>query len=192
MPRQEFVPAIACATIGGMWQLTLSPLELVVRSVIVYALFLAALRFSGKRELGQFTIFDLVLVLLGANALQPAITGPDTSVSAALIIVATLFALNRAVALGRQRSTLLRRLLDPAPTVLARDGQWIARALASEGLDDDDLGAALREHGLESVEQIRLATLEHDGSISIVPRTGEAIRLRSRQRRYRHKAPSSQ
>jgi hypothetical protein len=66
-----------------MWQLTLSPLELVLRSVLVYVLFLAALRLSGKRELGQFTIFDLALVLLAANALQPAITGPDASLTAA-------------------------------------------------------------------------------------------------------------
>jgi uncharacterized membrane protein YcaP (DUF421 family) len=175
-----------------MWQLTLSPAELVARSIIVYLLFLIALRFSGKRELGQFTIFDLVLVLLAANALQPAITGPDTSVTAAVVIVGTMFVLNRGIAFARRRSPAFRRLLDPPPTVLAQDGHWIDGALAHEGLDDDDLGAALREHGLESVEQVRVATLEHDGSISIVPRAGDRIELRARQRRYRHRAPASQ
>jgi uncharacterized membrane protein YcaP (DUF421 family) len=168
-----------------MWQLTLSPLELVVRSVIVYTLFLAALRLSGKRELGQFTIFDLALVLLAANALQPAITGPDASVTAAMIIVVTLFVLNRLVAVGRSRSILLRRILDYSPRKIAEEGRWIPAALDAEGLDGDDLAAALREHGLEAVEEVKLAVLEHDGSISIVQRKGGAIRLPSRRRRYR-------
>ena len=175
-----------------MWQLTLPWYELVLRSVLVYALFLAALRLSGKRELGQFTIFDLALVLLAANALQPAITGPDASIPAAVIIVATLFVLNRLVALGRHRSPLLRRILDYAPTPIAQDGHWLEDAIDREGLDPADLEAALREHGLESVDEIRVATLEHDGSISVVAKKGHSISLRSRQRRYRHKAPASQ
>lgn len=171
-----------------MWTLTLSPLELVVRSAFVYVLFLVALRLSGKRELGQFTIFDLALVLLASNALQPAITGPDASLTAALIIVATLFALNRAVAYARIHSLRFRRLLDQGPTVVARDGKWIKAAIEAEDLDDDDLGAALREYGVESVDDVRLATLEHDGSISVVAREGRNLRMRSRRRRYRRHA----
>ena len=58
-----------------MWQLGASPLELVVRSTVIYLVFLGALRLSGKRDVGQFTLVDLALVLLAANALQPAIRG---------------------------------------------------------------------------------------------------------------------
>ena len=174
-----------------MWTLTLSPVELVVRATVVYALFLAALRLSGKREVGQFTIFDLALVLLASNALQPAITGPDASITAGLIIVVTLFALNRGVALARNRSPVLRRLLDYSPTVVARDGKWLPKPIAAEGLDMDDLEAAIREYGLESVDEVRLAVLEHDGSISVVPSQGSFVRMRTRHRRYRHHAPGS-
>jgi len=174
---------------GDAWRLTLSPLELVVRSVVVYVLFLVALRLSGKRELGQFTVFDLAAVLLGANALQPAITGPDASLPAAAIIVITLFGANYLVAAARRRVGWVRRLLDVAPTPIARDGAWIKPALEKEELDDDDLGAALREHGLETVEQVKLAVLEHDGSISVVPRSGTEVRLRARSHRYRSRTP---
>lgn len=170
---------------GPPWHLAVSPVELVVRSLVVYALFLVALRVSGKRELGQFTIFDLASVLLAANALQPAITGPDASIPGAAIIVATLFIANRTVAAARRRAGWVRRLLDVPPTTIARDGGWIREALDREELDDDDLEAALREHGLETVEEVRLAVLEHDGSISIVPRDGPAVRLHRGRRRYR-------
>jgi uncharacterized membrane protein YcaP (DUF421 family) len=169
----------------GVWQLQISPIELIVRSALVYLLFLAALRLSGKRELGQFTLFDFALVLLAANALQPAITGPDASLPGAVIIVTTFFTLNRLVAVARRRVPFVRRLLDFPATVIGRDGKWIAQALEREELDEEDLEAALREHGLASPAEMELAVLEHDGSISIVPKEGDKIRLRARRRRYR-------
>jgi uncharacterized membrane protein YcaP (DUF421 family) len=168
-----------------VWQLTISPLELVVRAAVVYVLFLAALRIFGKREIGQFTLFDLALILLAANALQPAITGPDASIPGAAIIIATIFSLNRLVAETRRRVPIVRRLLDFPATVIGRDGVWIPEALAKEELDQDDIEAALREHGLASVDEMALAVLEQDGSISIVPKEGGSLRMRARRRRYR-------
>lgn len=169
---------------GGIWHLGVPPLELVLRSLLVYAFFLAALRLSGKRELGQFTIFDLAAVLLAANALQPAITGPDASLPGAAIIVATLFTTNHLVAWARKRFSTVRRILDAPPTTIAANGAWIAGALDHEGLDDDDLSAALRQHGLESIDEVKLAVLEHDGSISVVTRQGPEVRIRTHRRRY--------
>jgi len=168
-----------------MWELAISPLELVVRAAVVYVLFLAALRIFGKRELGQFTLFDLALVLLAANALQPAITGPDASIPGAAIIIATIFSLNRLVAEARRRVPAVRRVLDFPATVVGRNGAWIRAAIDKEGLDEEDLDAALREHGLASVKEMELAVLEHDGSISIVAREGGAVSMRARRRHYR-------
>jgi uncharacterized membrane protein YcaP (DUF421 family) len=104
--------------------------------------------------------------------------------------VVTIFVANRAVAVARRRSSLVRRFLDVAPTTIARDGAWIRAALDREELDDEDLAAALREHGLETVEKVKLAVLEHDGSISIVQRDGPDVMLRRAARRYRTRGPS--
>jgi uncharacterized membrane protein YcaP (DUF421 family) len=173
-----------------VWTLEVPIPELVARSVIVYLVFLLALRLNGKRELGQFTVFDLALILLAANALQPAITGPDASIPGAIVIIATLFGMNRLVAMLRERVPIVRRFFEFSVTIIARDGQWDQRGLAEEGLDNDDLGAALREHGLESVSQVKLAALEQDGSISIVPMDGGKMRLRAHRRTYRRGAGS--
>jgi uncharacterized membrane protein YcaP (DUF421 family) len=170
---------------SGLWHLGVPPLELVLRSLLVYALFLAALRLAGKRELGQFTVFDIAAVLLAANALQPAMTGPDASLPGALVIMVTLFGTNHVVASARRRFPAVRRLLDLPPTTIARDGAWLQAALDREGLDDQDLQAALREHGLETISEVKLATLEHDGSVSVVPREGGPVHIRQRHRRYR-------
>ena len=169
-----------------MWTLGTSVPELVVRAAIIYVVFFAALRLFGKREIGQFTIFDLALVLLAANALQPAITGPDNSLLGGLIVIVTIFSLNRGVAALRVRSALVRRLLDFGPTVIGRDGAWLLPELVRQGLDLVDVEAALREHGLDGVAQMKLATLEADGSISIVATAAaDTTGARRRRRRYR-------
>lgn len=171
-----------------MWTLGTPPLELVIRAAIIYALFFAALRLFGKREVGQFTLFDLALVLLVANALQPAITGSDASIPGGLIVIVTIFSLNRAVAALRVRSSLVRRILEFGPTVIGRDGAWLLPVLVRQGLDLADVDAALREHGLDAVEQMKLATLEADGSISIVA-TDTANNAGAKRRRRRYRRP---
>ncbi len=170
-----------------MWQLQISPLELIARSAIVFVAFLIVLRIFGKREIGQFTFFDLALILLVANALQPAMTGPDSSVPGGVIIMVTIFGLNRGVAELRDRSEVARRLLESQPTVLARDGEWLPDALRREGMDITDGEAALREHGIDSIDKVRLVELEPDGSVSVVSNDDDGAEARRRRRRYRRR-----
>src|SRR5437588_7436438 len=94
--------------------------HLLLRAVIIYVIFFIGLRLFGKRELGQFTTFDLVLVLLVANALQPAMTGPDSSITGGVITVATLLIFNRGGAMLRSRWPAFHRLVEPPPTALVR------------------------------------------------------------------------
>lgn len=159
--------------------------ELVLRATIIYVVFFIGLRIFGKREIGQFTVFDLVLILLIANALQPAMTGPDTSVTGGVVIIATLLLINRGLALLRSRFPVIDSLINPQPTVVARDGQWIEESIKKEDLSKEDVEMALREHGVEKVGDTRLVVLEEDGSISVVPKDqpGTSRRRRVRFRR---------
>ncbi len=98
--------------------------ELALRGVIIYAALLVALRLFGKREVGQFTLYDLVFILLVANALQPAITGPDTSLVGGLILIVALVLTNYAV--GRlDRLPRFHNLFTPAPAVIVQDGKCL-------------------------------------------------------------------
>lgn len=168
-----------------MGHLAVPAWQLAVRAAVIYIALLGALRLFGKREVGQFTLFDLVLVLLVANAVQPAVTGPDSSLTGGLVIILTLFVVNALVAYLRPRSPFLRRIMEGEPTVLARDGAWIASALQREGLDLKDCEMALREHGVASVADVELAVLETDGTISVVPRDAALQRGRRRVRSRR-------
>jgi uncharacterized membrane protein YcaP (DUF421 family) len=154
--------------------------------VVIYVLLLLGLRLFGKREVGQFTPFDLVLILLVANAVQPAMTGPDTSLLGGFVIVLVLLLINRLVALLRLRHPLFRRFLEGHSTVIAKGGEWLPAALRSEGLDEEEANMSLREHGIADVSDVELAVLETDGSISIVPIGTPVLRGHTRSR-YRMK-----
>src|SRR5438034_4601249 len=104
--------------IGELFKLGIPWTHLVLRAVIIYVVFFVGLRLFGKRELGQFTTFDLVLVLLVANALQPAITGPDSSITGGAVVVITLLVFNRAVAMLRNRWPAFDHLIEPPPAVV--------------------------------------------------------------------------
>jgi uncharacterized membrane protein YcaP (DUF421 family) len=162
-----------------MFNLTLSTaLEIVLRTVVVYLVILLGLRLAGKREIGQMTVFDLVVLLLIANAVQNAMVGPDTSLIGGLLAAGTLLVMNALIALLRLRSTRLRHLVEGTPTVLVLHGEVIQEHLRREGIDEETLQASFREHGIEEVTDVDMAVLEIDGSISVVPVGGTTRHLK--------------
>jgi uncharacterized membrane protein YcaP (DUF421 family) len=143
--------------------------NIILRTVAVYLVILAGLRLAGKREIGQMTVFDLVVLLLIANAVQNAMVGPDTSLLGGVLAATVLLLLNAIVARLDLRWPRLRRLVEGSPTLLVLHGEVIAGHLRREGLDEETLKAALREHGMTDLDQVEMAVLEIDGSISVVP-----------------------
>lgn len=159
-------------------------IEVAARTLLIYVAVLGGLRVAGKREIGQMTPFDLVVILLVANAVQNAMVGPDTSVSGGLVSAAVLVSANYGLSALRDRIPWLREALEGSPTLLVHDGEILDANLAREHVDVDEVLMALREHGLEDVRQVRLAVLETDGSISVVSAAGpEPERTKRRVRR---------
>ena len=153
---------------------------------MIYAALLVALRVFGKREVGQFTLYDLVFILLVANALQPAITGPDTSIVGGLILIMALVLTNYIV--GRlDRLPRFHSLFTPAPAVVVQDGKCVGPVMRREGVDEEEIMMAVREHGIEDLKDVKLGVLEADGTISIVPSAGIVHRSKHRVR-YHHRA----
>lgn len=161
-------------------------IEIVGRSLVVYAAVLVGLRLGGRRELGQLTPFDLVVILLVANAVQNAMVGPDTTLQGGLVSAATLLAANAAVARLRLRSVRVRQLVEGVPVVLVQHGELVTANLRREGITEDEVVAAVREHGeIGDLTQVELAVLESDGSVSVVPMSANVQRTRRRLRQRR-------
>lgn len=170
-----------------MFEMGTTAWAIVARSAIVYLAVFAGLRLAGKRELGQMTVFDLVVVLLVANAVQNSMVGPDFSIQGGILAALVLIALNRAVALLRLRGGRWGRLIEGTPTVLVEDGELIEPHLRREGLEDAEIEMVVREHGIDSLGDVKLAVLETDGSISIVPMASRVVRTRKHVRQIRRR-----
>jgi uncharacterized membrane protein YcaP (DUF421 family) len=143
-------------------------LDIVARTAVIYLTLLVGLRLTGKRQVGQLTPFDLLLLLLLANSVQNAMVGPDTSVAGGLIAAATLFGANAVVARITRGSRAATRLVEGTPTILIRHGRVVDANLASEGVTREDLLRALREHGVDDAALVRSAVLEVDGTVSVL------------------------
>ncbi len=143
-------------------------IDVVVRTAVVYLVLLLGLRLMGKRQAGQLTSFDFLLLLLLANAVQNAMTGPDTSLAGGLVSAATLFGATFVVSWVVRHVKRSEHLIEGTPTILIRHGQILTPNLVREGITRDDLLRALREHGVETVEDVRSAVLEVDGTVSVL------------------------
>jgi uncharacterized membrane protein YcaP (DUF421 family) len=144
--------------------------EIVIRTAIVYLFLVVVLRLSGKREVGQLSILELIVILVLSDAVQNSMVGDNTTLWGGLVAVLTLVAVDQLLDLWSRRSRRMRRALEGEPRLLVRDGRLLTRAVSEERIEVEDIRSAVRAHGLARIEDVRLAVLETDGSISVIPR----------------------
>jgi uncharacterized membrane protein YcaP (DUF421 family) len=144
--------------------------EVVLRTAVVYLFLVVVLRISGKREVGQMSILELIVVLLISDAVQNSMVGDNTTVWAGPIAVLTLLGLDYGLNYVMRRSRGVRKAIEGEPRLLVRDGRLLRKALREEKLDAEEVQAAVRAHGLARIDEVQEAILETDGSISVIPK----------------------
>lgn len=140
--------------------------QIIARTAVIYMVVLLGVRLSGKREVGQMTPFDLTLLLLISNAVQNAMTGPDTSLIGGVVAALTLLLMNYFVAELSGTNRKFRKFVEGQPTLLIHKGTLLLPHMTKEHVSMDELERALREHGINNYHDVALGVLEVDGSIS--------------------------
>jgi uncharacterized membrane protein YcaP (DUF421 family) len=146
-----------------------SVLWIIARSLAVYVVVLLAFRLAGKRHLSQLSLPDFALILLISNAVQNAMVGTDTSLVGGIVAALALLGGNLFITKLLAKNSATRQFLIGEPKLLVRNSKIVESSLQSEGLSEEDLLEAIREHGFESLDEVRTAIIENDGSISIIP-----------------------
>jgi uncharacterized membrane protein YcaP (DUF421 family) len=146
------------------------PQELLIiagRATIVYVFLLLVVRLLGKREIGSISAFDLIVALILGEMVDEAIFGDVTLLQygVATVTIAAWHFLN---SLSTFKSKTLSELLGGKPTLLVRDGKILHDALAKERLHEDELRAELRLMGVDDIKEVKKATLETSGKISLI------------------------
>jgi uncharacterized membrane protein YcaP (DUF421 family) len=143
--------------------------DVALRTAIVYIFLVVAIRISGKREVGQMSVLELVVILIMSDAVQNSMVGENVSIWGGLVAVTILLTLDFALRSVSLRWPRVRKAIQGEPRLLVRDGKILDGALREEDISQDEVEAAVRAHGIERVDQVALAVLETDGSISVIP-----------------------
>lgn len=151
----------------SMFSLDVSVWEKLLRTVVLYAFLIVALRLGGKRLMAQLTTFDFIVLLLVSNAVQNGLIGEDNSVTGALIGAAALFVLNGVIAYLFFRSRRAQEIISGDSAILVRNGVVDDRALDRQRYTISDLMIALQDAGVTNVKDVKSAELEPNGQLLV-------------------------
>ncbi len=141
-----------------------------LRTVVIYLVLLILLRIGGKRELGQLSTLDLVVLLLLSNTVQNAIIGNEYSLTGGIIGAVVLIFLDKLLSRISYNVPALARLIGGNPTPLIADGNLLPNNMRKQGITPEELAALCRLQGIDRMEEVETATLEVNGTVTVRPR----------------------
>lgn len=150
-----------------MWIPTTSVLEVFIRGSITYWAIFLLLRFF-RRGTGQFSVSDILLIILIGDAAQNAMAGEYNSITEGIVLVATLVFWDLAIDWLGYKSKRFGVFFQADPKLLIKDGRFQHANMRREFISEEDLLAYLREKGVENVQNVKLCYLEGSGNLSVL------------------------
>jgi len=143
-------------------------MEIVGRASIIFLFLLLLTRGMKKRSLGELAPFELLLLVMMGDLVQPGITQEDASLTGAILAGTTIAFWTSALTYLTWRSRRIGRVVDGVPLLIVKDGVPIDAALKVERLPIDEVMESARQNGIESLAEVRIAVLETSGKISFI------------------------
>ncbi len=169
----------------GIWKdmfvLGLPVLEKILRPIIVYIFLIVGLRLSGKRELAQLNPFDLIVLLTLSNIVQNAIIGDDNSVTGGIIGAASLLAINYLVVRFLYDHRKMDQIVEGSSDILVEDGIVYEHKLKKELITREELAAAARKQGFETLSEVRQCILEPGGTLTFIAKKPDTEDIRHQE-----------
>lgn len=138
-----------------------------LRSLAVYVLMLVVIRLLGKRTVGNFSAFDLLVALMLGEVVDEMVFG-DVSFVQGTVAVLVIASLHYANSWFSYRNRAFARLTEGSPTPVLIDGKFHTPGLAEERMSGREVLAALRIQGIRNPEDVKLAQVESDGMVSVI------------------------
>lgn len=145
-----------------------------IRAIIIYLLLIAALRFTGKRQIGELQPTELVITLLISEIASIPLEDTDNPLFAAFIPVIILVCLEVIISGISLKSAKFRRLFSGKPMIVINEGKIDQKALKSTRISVSDLLDTLRLKGYFDVSEVKFAVVETNGQVSVMPKESAA------------------
>jgi uncharacterized membrane protein YcaP (DUF421 family) len=151
-----------------MWTLQTPWYELVIRGSCIFFFMFIILRIWGKKHLGEMTAFDFILLLFMSEAVQNSLIDDDKSILGGMIVISTFLFWNVLLNKITYYFHKMEKIIDGSPLVLIKDGKLFKEVMTKEELTDQELHQALRQGGVLNIEEVKQATIETNGHISVI------------------------
>ena len=138
-----------------------------LRASFVYFFLLLVVRVLGKREIGNTSAFDLIVALILGEVVDEIIYG-DVSMLQGVVAIVVVAIWHLVNSWASFKSQTIDRLTGAPPTVMVKNGEIQRKNLAKERLNEEELFSELRLMGVEKIEEVKQATLEPSGTISVL------------------------
>jgi hypothetical protein len=145
-------------------------ITLIFKCFLFYMVIIIALRIMGKREVGELSVFDIVIYLVMSELLALSISNPKESVFKSLVPIFTLAFLQIIISVILLKSKKLRDIFDGKAVIIIHDGQINQKTMKKERYSIDDLMSQIRDKDLCSPEEVAFAILENNGNLSVLPK----------------------
>ena len=155
-------------TVTRMFELTVNPLELVLRGTLLYLALVLTMRFILRRDVGSMSPADVLFIVLIADAAQNGMSADYRSVTDGVVLMGTLVAWNVVLDWLSYRSEWWRRLLEPPAIPVIRNGKLLRANLRRQWITVEEVNGKLRENGIEDIALVKAAFLESSGELGII------------------------
>jgi uncharacterized membrane protein YcaP (DUF421 family) len=139
-----------------------------------YVILIIMLRLSGKRTLTKMNVFDFVFVVALGSALADTILSKDVSLADGMAALAALILVQVFLSWMITKSKSLEALVNGEPVLIFVRGRYLRHAMQQQRATEEEVRAAVREHGLRSLEDVEAVVIETDGTFSVIERRGQA------------------
>ena len=143
-------------------------MDLVFRTVAIFAFILFVTRVTGRRELHSLEPYDIIVLVVLGDLVQQGVTQSDNSVTGALIVISTIMLLSVVTGWLGYRFRPARRVLEGEPLIVVDDGQPVMGNLKRERLTVEEVEAEARLQQIASLTEVRWGVLETDGKMSFI------------------------
>jgi uncharacterized membrane protein YcaP (DUF421 family) len=137
------------------------------KAVVLYLVMLVMIRILGKRAIGNFTAFDLLVALMVSDMVGDVVFG-EVSFAKGMAGILPIAALEYAGSWLSFKNPSIDQVIEGSPTIVMRNGQFDSAGMRRERMTENDIDAALRHHGIDDRKDVRLATVEIDGQITVL------------------------
>lgn len=142
-------------------------LSILIKTTIIYFFILIIMKFMGKREIGQLSLFDFVILLLIADVAVMGIDNEEVPFYIFLIAIIILAAIQKILAIFLLKKPIFRNFFDGKESVIIIEGKANIKEMKKQNYNFDDLVVQLRLKNIRSLSEVRFLILEANGEISI-------------------------